>query len=120
MPVNYHTPAAAELWPVAGVRLGVAAAAIRKPDRHDLTVLALDPGCRVAGVFTSNRFCAAPVHVCRRHLELGSDARALLINTGVANAGTGEQACGPLPKPALPSANCWLSRTARCCLFRPA
>jgi glutamate N-acetyltransferase/amino-acid N-acetyltransferase len=91
MPVNYRTPAAAELWPVAGVRLGVAAAAIRKPDRHDLTVLALDPGCRVAGVFTSNRFCAAPVHVCRRHLELGSDARALLINTGVANAGTGEQ-----------------------------
>ncbi|RDE52458.1 MAG: bifunctional glutamate N-acetyltransferase/amino-acid acetyltransferase ArgJ [Candidatus Accumulibacter meliphilus] len=91
MPVNYRTPAAAELWPVAGVRLGVAAAAIRKSDRHDLTVLALDPGCRVAGVFTSNRFCAAPVHVCRRHLELGSDARALLINTGVANAGTGEQ-----------------------------
>ncbi|EXI78073.1 MAG: Arginine biosynthesis bifunctional protein ArgJ [Candidatus Accumulibacter appositus] len=91
MPVNYHTPAATDLWPVAGVRLGVAAAAIRKPDRHDLTVLALDPGCRVAGVFTGNRFCAAPVHVCRRHLALGSDIRALVINTGIANAGTGEQ-----------------------------
>ncbi|WP_291991264.1 bifunctional glutamate N-acetyltransferase/amino-acid acetyltransferase ArgJ [Candidatus Accumulibacter sp. ACC007] len=91
MPVNYRTPAAADLLPVAGVRLGVAAAAIRKPDRNDLTVLALDPGCRVAGVFTANRFCAAPVHVCRRHLQLGSDVRALVINTGIANAGTGEQ-----------------------------
>ncbi|WP_291983142.1 bifunctional glutamate N-acetyltransferase/amino-acid acetyltransferase ArgJ [Candidatus Accumulibacter sp. ACC005] len=91
MPVNYRTPAAADLLPVAGVRLGVAAAAIRKQDRNDLTVLALDPGCRVAGVFTANRFCAAPVHVCRRHLQLGSDVRALVINTGIANAGTGEQ-----------------------------
>ena len=91
MPVNYRTPAAADLLPVAGVRLGVAAAAIRKQDRNDLTVLALDPGCRVAGVFTANRFCAAPVHVCRRHLQLGSDVHALVINTGIANAGTGEQ-----------------------------
>ncbi|WP_374682321.1 bifunctional glutamate N-acetyltransferase/amino-acid acetyltransferase ArgJ [Accumulibacter sp.] len=91
MPVNYRTPAAADLLPVAGVRLGVAAAAIRKPDRNDLTVLALDPGCRVAGVFTANRFCAAPVNLCRRHLQLGSDVRALVINTGIANAGTGEQ-----------------------------
>ncbi|MCP5228173.1 bifunctional glutamate N-acetyltransferase/amino-acid acetyltransferase ArgJ [Accumulibacter sp.] len=91
MPVNYRTPAAADLWPVAGVRLGVAEAGIRKPDRRDLTLLALDSGCRVAGVFTANRFCAAPVHVCRRHLELGGELRALVINTGVANAGTGEQ-----------------------------
>ncbi|WP_300319194.1 bifunctional glutamate N-acetyltransferase/amino-acid acetyltransferase ArgJ [Accumulibacter sp.] len=90
MPVNYRTPAASALLPVAGVRLGVAEAAIRKLERRDLTVLALDPGCRVAGVFTANRFCAAPVAVCRRHLELGSDIRALVINTGVANAGTGE------------------------------
>ncbi len=90
MPVNYRTPAAAELLPVAGVRLGVAAAGIRKPDRRDLAVLAFDSGTRVAGVFTANRFCAAPVQVCRRHLELGSDIRALVINTGVANAGTGE------------------------------
>ena len=91
MPVNYRTPAPEELLPVAGVRLGVAAAAIRKLDRHDLTLLALDAGSRVAGVFTANRFCAAPVQVCRRHLEIGSDMRALVINTGVANAGTGEQ-----------------------------
>jgi glutamate N-acetyltransferase/amino-acid N-acetyltransferase len=54
-------------------------------------VLELSAGARVAGVFTANRFCAAPVQVCRRHLELGSDIRALVINTGVANAGTGEQ-----------------------------
>jgi len=90
MPVNYRTPAASELLPVAGVRLGVAEAGIRKPDRRDLAVLAFDTGTRVAGVFTANRFCAAPVQVCRRHLELGSDMRALVINTGVANAGTGE------------------------------
>jgi glutamate N-acetyltransferase/amino-acid N-acetyltransferase len=90
MPVNYHTPAADQLFPVNGVRLGVTAAAIRKPDRLDLTVFSLVPGTRVAGIFTANRFCAAPVQVCRRHLELGSDIRALVINTGVANAGTGE------------------------------
>jgi glutamate N-acetyltransferase/amino-acid N-acetyltransferase len=64
--------------------------AIRKPGRLDLTVLELSAGARVAGVFTANRFCAAPVQVCRRHLELGSDIRALVINTGVANAGTGD------------------------------
>ena len=90
MPVNYSTPSPAALFPVAGVRLGVAEAAIRKPGRLDLTVLELSAGTRVAGVFTANRFCAAPVQICRRHLELGSDIRALVINTGVANAGTGD------------------------------
>ena len=90
MPVNYSTPSPAALFPVAGVRLGVAEAAIRKPGRLDLTVLELSAGSRVAGVFTANRFCAAPVQICRRHLELGSDIRALVINTGVANAGTGD------------------------------
>ena len=90
MPVNYQTPAPEALFPVAGVRLGVAEAGIRKANRRDLTLLALDPGCRVAGVFTENRFCAAPVQLCRRHLELGSEIRALVINTGIANAGTGE------------------------------
>jgi glutamate N-acetyltransferase/amino-acid N-acetyltransferase len=90
MPVNYATPAPESLYPVAGVRLGVAEAGIRKLDRRDLTLLALDPGCHVAGVFTQNRFCAAPVQLCRRHLELGSEIRALVINTGVANAGTGD------------------------------
>ena len=93
MPVNYQTPAPEALRPVAGIRLGVAAAGIRKKDRKDLTVIAVEPGASVAGVFTQNRFCAAPVQVCRAHLaEHGNaDIRALVINTGIANAGTGEQ-----------------------------
>jgi len=90
MPVNYATPAADLLFPVAGVRLGVAEAGIRKKDRHDLTLIALDRGCTVAGVFTQNRFCAAPVQLCRSHLAGGDEIRALVINTGIANAGTGE------------------------------
>ena len=90
MPVNFATPAPEALFPIAGVRLGVAEAGIRKADRRDLTLLALDPGCTVAGVFTQNRFCAAPVQICRRHLDSSGEIRALVINTGNANAGTGE------------------------------
>ena len=90
MPVNYATPAADRLFAVPGVRLGVAEAGIRKKDRRDLTLVALDAGCTVAGVFTGNRFCAAPVQLCRDHLASGREIRALVINTGIANAGTGE------------------------------
>ena len=90
MPVNYATPAADQLFPVAGVRLGTAEAEIRKKNRRDLTLVALDAGCTVAGVFTQNRFCAAPVQLCRDHLASGKGIRALVINTGIANAGTGE------------------------------
>ena len=90
MPVNYATPAPEALFPVAGVRLGTAEAGIRKANRRDLTVIALDPGSTVAAVFTQNRFCAAPVQVCRKHLAGESEIRALVINTGIANAGTGE------------------------------
>ena len=90
MPVNYATPAADQLFPVAGVRLGTAEAEIRKKNRRDLTLVALDSGCTVAGVFTQNRFCAAPVQLCRNHLASGKEIRALVINTGIANAGTGE------------------------------
>jgi glutamate N-acetyltransferase/amino-acid N-acetyltransferase len=90
MPVNYTTPAPEALFPVAGVRLGIAEAGIRKANRRDLTLIALDAGATVAGVFTENRFCAAPVQVCRRHLAAGAEIRALVINTGIANAGTGE------------------------------
>ncbi len=89
MPVNYSTPSPDQLHPVAGVRLGCTAAAIRKKDRRDLTLIALDEGATVAGVFTLNRFCAAPVTLCREHLAANSDMRALIINTGIANAGTG-------------------------------
>ncbi|MGV3570093.1 MAG: bifunctional glutamate N-acetyltransferase/amino-acid acetyltransferase ArgJ [Ramlibacter sp.] len=89
MAVNLSAPAAASLHPVAGVRIGVAEAGIRKANRKDLTVFLLEPGTAVAGVFTRNRFCAAPVQVGREHLVRG-DIRAMVINTGNANAGTGE------------------------------
>ena len=88
MPVNLPLPVAADLLPVPGVRIGVTEAGVRKPGRKDVTVMLLDPGCTVGGVFTTNRFCAAPVQICREHLAT-SDIRAVVINTGNANAGTG-------------------------------
>ena len=89
MPVNLSAPDVRSLHPVAGVRIGVAEAGVRKANRKDLTVFLLDEGASVAGVFTSNRFCAAPVQVCREHLHGGSAIRAMVVNTGNANAGTG-------------------------------
>jgi len=90
MPVNLSAPDPASLHPVPGVRLGITQAGIRKADRRDLSVIALDEGASVAGVFTKNRFCAAPVQVCREHLaQDGNQIRAILVNTGNANAGTG-------------------------------
>ncbi|HWA11832.1 MAG TPA: bifunctional glutamate N-acetyltransferase/amino-acid acetyltransferase ArgJ [Burkholderiales bacterium] len=89
MPVNLVAPDPASLAPVKGVRIGTAEAGIRKANRKDLMLMTLEPGSRVAGVFTRNRFCAAPVTVAKGHLE-GGDIRALLVNTGCANAGTGE------------------------------
>ncbi len=90
MPVNLNPPISADLFPVPGVRLGIAEAGIRKQNRKDLTVVLIDDGASVSGVFTQNRFCAAPVQVCREHLAAHGAVRALLINTGNANAGTGE------------------------------
>jgi glutamate N-acetyltransferase/amino-acid N-acetyltransferase len=90
MPVNLVAPSSHELYPVPGVRLGVAEANIRKPNRKDLLVMQFAAGSRLAGVFTQNRFCAAPVVLCKEHLSSGDDIRALLVNTGNANAGTGE------------------------------
>ena len=100
MAVNLRAPVASELFPVAGVRIGVAMAGIRKANRKDVVVFALDEGAAVAGVFTRNRFCAAPVLLCREHLSGGRGIRALLINTGNANAGTGADG---------------LARARRCC-----
>jgi glutamate N-acetyltransferase/amino-acid N-acetyltransferase len=91
MPVNLSTPVAAQLLPVAGVSLGTAEAGIKRADRKDLLVIGLEEGATVAGVFTTNRFCAAPVAVARDHLAAGKGIRALVVNTGNANAGTGEQ-----------------------------
>jgi glutamate N-acetyltransferase / amino-acid N-acetyltransferase len=90
MPVNLNSPSSHDLLPVRGVKLGCAEAHIRKPNRKDLLVVQLAPGSRVAGVFTQNRFCAAPVVVCKEHLAMGNEIRALVVNTGNANAGTGE------------------------------
>jgi glutamate N-acetyltransferase/amino-acid N-acetyltransferase len=90
MAVNLGTLSTADLRPVPGLALGTAMAGIRKANRRDLLVVTLDPGAAVAGVFTANRFCAAPVQLCREHLAIGGDVRALLVNTGNANAGTGD------------------------------
>lgn len=90
MPVNYAAPDAESLYPVKGVRLGATEAHVRKPNRKDVLVMELATGSKVAGVFTRNRFCAAPVILCKEHLARGHEIRALLVNTGNANAGTGE------------------------------
>jgi glutamate N-acetyltransferase / amino-acid N-acetyltransferase len=89
MPVNYTPPTPEQLMPVPGVTLGTAAARIKGWSRDDLVLMSLAPGTQAAGVFTRNRFCAAPVAVCREHLARGSGLRALVINAGNANAGTG-------------------------------
>ncbi len=94
MPVNLFAPDPASLRPVPGVALGVAEAGIRKPGRKDLLLIRLVEGAKVAGVFTQNRFCAAPVVVARQHLSMidpDASVRALLVNTGCANAGTGKE-----------------------------
>lgn len=90
MAVNLPLPRAEDLKPVAGVELGWAEAGIRKANRKDVMVVRVAEGSTVAGVFTRNRFCAAPVQVCREHLAAGKGIRALVVNTGNANAGTGQ------------------------------
>ncbi|MEJ2769595.1 bifunctional glutamate N-acetyltransferase/amino-acid acetyltransferase ArgJ [Mycetohabitans sp. B46] len=94
MAVNFPSIDPASLHPVPGVTLGWAEANLRKPNRKDVLVIAVDDGATVSGVFTTNRFCAAPVTVCREHLASArggaAPIRALLVNTGNANAGTGE------------------------------
>ena len=89
MPVNLTAPNPADLHPVPGVEIGITMAGVRKANRRDLTVFTLAAGAVVAGVFTENRFCAAPVQLCRRHLAGGAAIRAMVVNTGNANAGTG-------------------------------
>ena len=91
MAVNFPSITANQLKPVAGIKLGYAQAGIRKADRNDMLVITVPEGASVSGVFTQNAFCAAPVHVCKRHLVLNHGIRALVVNTGCANAGTGAQ-----------------------------
>jgi len=95
MAVNSPKPVAADLKPVAGIEIGYAEAGIKKPNRKDVLVMTLAPGATVAGVFTLNRFCAAPVQIAKANLAAasansGAPIKALMINTGNANAGTGE------------------------------
>ena len=90
MPVNLIPPTAADVLAVPGVRWGVVEAGIRKANSKDVSVCVLPQGARVDAVFTQNRFCAAPVQVCQTHLASGAEIRALVINTGNANAGTGQ------------------------------
>ncbi|MET0322626.1 MAG: bifunctional glutamate N-acetyltransferase/amino-acid acetyltransferase ArgJ [Duganella sp.] len=94
MAVNSPLPVAADLKPVAGIEIGYAQAGIKKPNRKDVLVMKLAPTATVSGVFTLNRFCAAPVQISKAHLAQAKDSGkpivALLVNTGNANAGTGE------------------------------
>jgi glutamate N-acetyltransferase/amino-acid N-acetyltransferase len=90
MPVKLTSPKASSLLPVRGVKLGFSEANVRKPNRKDVLVITLAEGSKVAGVFTLNQFCAAPVILCKEFLTQKAGIRALLVNTGCANAGTGE------------------------------
>lgn len=91
MAVNLEVLSDDALLPIPGLTLSVAAAGIKKAERNDVLVIRLDKGNTVAGVFTQNRFCAAPVQICKKHLDAGVQIRALVINTGNANAGTGNK-----------------------------
>ena len=91
MPVNLKPLAVDSIFSVKGISLGIAKANIKKPDRKDLLLVNIDEGSKVSGVFTQNAFCAAPVLLCKEHLKGASEIRALVINTGCANAGTGEE-----------------------------
>jgi glutamate N-acetyltransferase / amino-acid N-acetyltransferase len=90
MAVNFSATDPSDLHPIDGLQIGVVEAGVRKANRKDVTVMLLDEGASVAGVFTKNRFCAAPVQMCRDHLAKALGIRAILINTGNANAGTGD------------------------------
>ena len=91
MPVNLKPLTIDSISPIKGISLGTAKAHIKKPNRKDLLLVTIAEGSRVSGVFTQNAFCAAPVLLCKEYLKNESDIRALIINTGCANAGTGEE-----------------------------
>lgn len=90
MAVNLTAKTAKELSVIDGIQVYVGQAGIKRAEKDDVTLMVLAPSASVAGVFTQNRFCAAPVYVCKSHLQAGGDIRALVINTGNANAGTGQ------------------------------
>lgn len=102
MAVNLPLPNKDKLKPISGLKLGIAEAGIKRANRKDILVIRLVPGSSVSGVFTQNRFCAAPVQLCRAHLLERNPIEALIINTGNANAGTGDEACVEHNKLAMP------------------
>ena len=125
MPVNYVPPAADALLAVPGITLGAAAARIKNWARDDVLLVLCERGTVAAGVFTQNRFCAAPVTVCRDHLArqhaTGSDFRALVVNAGNANAGTGERGLADARAECVAVARLIeLRARKRCCRFPPA
>ena len=121
MPVRYTPPRPEDLLPVPGVRLGHRRREDQALAARRLLLAVFDPGTTAAGVFTQNRFCAAPVIVCRQHLEGEGRLRALVVNAGNANAGTGDGRHRGRPSHVR---RCRLdaraARRARCCRFRPA
>ena len=120
MAVNLAVPDTRALAPVAGAELGIARAHIRKPDRKDLLLVRLREGTTASGVFTRNRLCAAPVSVAREHLAAHAGSiRALVVNTGCANAGTGAQGSRMRVRCALPWPPRSAARARRCCPSRP-
>jgi len=119
MPINISPILPEQLLPIAGVSLGIAESGIKKPNHKDLLVIALDDGVKVAGVFTKNRFCAAPVIVAKQHLA-ENFIRALVINTGNANAGTGNSGWNMHSRLALLWLKDWVVKHSKYCLFRLA
>ena len=96
------------LIPIKGIKLGTTCANIKQPNRKDLVLIELSESTTTAAVFTKNQFCAAPVLVSKEHLK-ANQPRYLLINTGNANAGTGEQGLKDSKKSCVAvatSANC--------------
>ena len=120
MAVNLYIPPESNIFAVAGIEIGIAEAGIRKANRRDLTVFRLAAGSSVAGVFTLNRFRAAPVQVCEAHLATDQGVRALVINTGNANAGTGDSGLHAPGKPARPWRRLlkYLARTGLAVFYR--
>ena len=122
MPVNYTPPTPSNCFRCAASRSAAAAAGIKSWTRDDVLLVAVAPGSRASGVFTQNRFCAAPVIVCREHLRARrTQTRALLINAGNANAGTGDAGLAAARRTCAAVAKLLgLRGRAKCCRFRPA
>src|SRR6266851_2960172 len=110
MPVNYTPPTPEQLLPVRGITLGTAAAGIKRWTRDDVLLVKLSPGSHASGVFTQNRFCAAPVTVCREHLAQGTQTRALLVTPATPTPVPVTRDSRPRGSPVQPSRSRWLVR----------